>query len=156
MASAPSLHLLWRRHCLRPGAKGGIPGSCLPKWNLCPPKRGLCPKESNRLDATGVQFEAWDPQNTDHPPRIREQEPFFRRFCGEDLFFVFLVFTHEFQGTKFLCPPKKNYLCLPSHATLAPDIQVSKFVCSPSRNDWRWRCQRRIQVIQTPAQTGFI
>ena len=48
--------------------------------------------------------------------------------------FVFMVVTHEFEGTKFLVP-QKNYLCLPSHATLAPDIQISKFVALVGTND---------------------
>ena len=37
-------------------------------------------------------------------PRNCAQEPIFRRFYGENLFF--LVFTLEFEGTKFLCTPK--------------------------------------------------
>ena len=64
-------------HCLRPS----------PKREFCPSERGLCPKESIRLGATGVQFEAWDSQNTGYYPRIRVQELFFRRFCFKDSFF---------------------------------------------------------------------
>ena len=48
-----------------------------PERELCPPKRGFCPEESNRLGATGVQFESWEFQNTGYHPRIREQELFF-------------------------------------------------------------------------------
>ena len=109
---------------------------------MCLSKRGLYPKESNRLGASGVQFGAWDPQNTGHQPSICGQEPFFRRFYNKDLFlclnprsrkiyasffffflvftqefvefceyfvmktFFFMVFTLEFEGKKFLCPPK--------------------------------------------------
>ena len=58
-----------------------------PKQELCPPKRGLCPKESNRLGATGVQFEASDSQNTGCHSRIREQEPFILNFAIKTLFF---------------------------------------------------------------------
>ena len=52
-------------HHFRPGATGGIPWPCPPKWllvppkrKLCPPKRGLCPEDIDRLGATGLQIEA--------------------------------------------------------------------------------------------------
>ena len=64
-----------RNHCLRPS-----------KRVLWSPKQRLCLKECNRLGATGVQFEAWDPQTSGYQPRIREQELFFRWFCYKDLF----------------------------------------------------------------------
>ena len=127
LAGAPSLHLHWRRHCLRPGAKGSFRGRASPNENCAPLSEDCAPKKVT----CSVPLECSSRLDTDHHPRIRVQEPFFRRFCFEDLFVVFLVFTHEFEGTKFLCPPK-NDLCLPTHATLAPDIQISKFVCSPS------------------------
>ena len=49
-----------------PALRGDIPGrapqitACGPPNENCapPPLRGLCPKESKRLGATGVQFEA--------------------------------------------------------------------------------------------------
>ena len=109
-----------------------------PKPELCAPKRGLCPKGSNRLGATRVQLEAWDPQNAGYHPRIPKQEQFFRRFRGEDFFLslprirgishmllnkdlCFLVFTLEFEGAKFLCSRKIVYAPSPtSHAILAP------------------------------------
>ena len=55
-----------------------------------PSKRGLCPKEINRLGATGVQFEAWDSQNTGYHSRINEQELLFHRFCNKDGLFLWL------------------------------------------------------------------
>ena len=61
--------------------------ACAPLTRIVLPKRGLCPKESNKLGATGVHFEAWDFQDTGNHPRIRVQEQFFRRFCNADLFF---------------------------------------------------------------------
>ena len=153
LASAPSLHLLWRRHCLRPGAKGAFRGSESPNENCAPLSEDCAPMKvtgSVPLEGSSRPPKYWSsPQNSwarTVLSQILRWRPFF--VC------VFLVFTHEFEGTKFLCP-QKNYLCLPSYATLAPDIQISKFVCSSSWNDWRWRYQRRIQVIQTPAQTGL-
>ena len=120
----PHFILLWRQHCLRPSAKGAFRGPCLPKWELCPPKRGLCLKERSRLGAIGVQFEAWG------PPKILiitlefvSKNRFFSQILRSRIFFFFMVVSHEFEGTKFFVPPKKKYLCLPSHATLAPDIQ---------------------------------
>ena len=69
------------------------------------------------LGATWVQFVARDPLNSGHQSSIRPPEPFFRRFCNEDLFFSFglhiririirdenfslfflLVFTPKFEG----------------------------------------------------------
>ena len=70
-----------------PAPRGAFRSCAFPNKNCaslsedCVPKKvtGLVPMEcSSRLR----------PQNTDHHPRIREQETFFRRFCGEDLFFV--------------------------------------------------------------------
>ena len=73
-----------------PAPRGGIPGPCLPQMTDCAapnencasPKRELCPIEINRLGATGVQIEALGSQNSTYRHRIREQEPFFRNFCG--------------------------------------------------------------------------
>ena len=64
----------------RPGATRGPSGAVHPQItaraplneNCAPPKRELCPKELNRLGATGVQFEAWESQNTGYHLRIYE------------------------------------------------------------------------------------
>ena len=61
---------------------GDILGPCPPKGKLCLPKRGLCPEEINLLGASGVQIEALDSQSRAYRRRIREQELFFRNFCG--------------------------------------------------------------------------
>ena len=53
-----------------------------------------------------------------------------KNFC-----FCFYGRHSRIRGNKVFVPPKKKYLCLPSHATLAPDIQISKFACSPRWND---------------------
>ena len=52
-------------------------------------------------------------------------------------FFLFLFLWSSLTNSRkeSFCARQKNYLCLPSHATLAPDIQISKFVCSPSWNE---------------------
>ena len=60
-----------------------------PKTRNVPPKRELCPKESNRLSANGMQFEALESQITDHHPRIREQELFFSHILQRHFFLVF-------------------------------------------------------------------
>ena len=49
-------------------------------------------------------------------------------------FFLFLWSSLTNSREQSFCAPQKNYLCLPSHATLEPDIQISKFACSPSWN----------------------
>ena len=68
-------------------APQGYSGTVPPKQEMCPPKRELCPKESNRLSANGMQFEALESQITDHHPRIREQELFFSHILQRCFFF---------------------------------------------------------------------
>ena len=93
----------------------GIPGPCPPNNCFYPPKREVsppsedcAPKETNRLGVTGVQFEAWDSQNTAYHPWIRKKELFFRRFCNKDrLFFWLHPKIHQFsliiRGRPFFC-----------------------------------------------------
>ena len=64
----------------RGGHSEAVPPKSLlvpPKRKLCPPKRGLCLEEINWLEATGVQIEAVDFQNSAYRRKIREQELFF-------------------------------------------------------------------------------
>ena len=111
--------------------------ACAPQARIVPPKRGLCPYESNRLDAIGVQFEVRDSQNIGHHPRICGLEPLFRRFHGEDLFFVFTPESVEFRtcfamktfffglhSRQSFCAPPKLFMPPPppSHAALAPGL----------------------------------
>ena len=91
----------------RPGATGGIPGPCPPKWllvppkrKLCHPKRGLCPKEINKLGATGVKIEA----------QIGVYHRYFRNFCGlTPDFMTFLGWRPFFFLLEITCfRPEKN------------------------------------------------
>ena len=101
-----------------------------------PPKRGLCTKEINRLGATGVQIEALGSQNSTYRHRIREQEPFFRNFCGlipdfmklrvyvgtKTFLFVFFFWSSPFSFhphsrihiNKVLVPPQNSFILFQS------------------------------------------
>ena len=100
--------------------------NCAPLSEDCAPKKvtGSVPLEcSSRLETTKILIIT--------PEFVSKNRSFAD--SAERNFFVLMVVTHEFEGTKFLCPPKK-YLCLPSHATLVPDIQ-SLFVALVGTND---------------------
>ena len=106
LAGAPSLHLLWRWHCLRPGAKGSFRGRASPNENCAPLSENCAPKK-----VTGsVPLECSSRLDTDHHPRIRVQEPFFRRFCGEDLFLFFWSSLTNSREQSFCAPPKKLFM----------------------------------------------
>ena len=101
---------------------------CAPLSEDCVPKRvtGLVPLEcSSRLET----------------PKMLITTPEFvsknRSFADSAVktFFLFLWSSLTNSREQSFCAPKKNYLFLPSNATLAPDIQISQFVCSPSWND---------------------
>ena len=64
----------------------------------------MCPKEIYRLGATGMQIEAFDSQNSAYRPRFREQELFFRKFCGLTPDFVKL--RVYFWPKTFFLPPQ--------------------------------------------------
>ena len=124
--------------------------ACAPKRELCPLKRGLCPKKETCLVPLECSSRSETPKIliitpkfvkkkryfADFAvktffglhPRIRVQEPFFRRFCGKYL--CFLVFTLEIEGTKFLCPPK-NCLCPPPVTLLWCRACVAEEGCKP-------------------------
>ena len=72
--------------------------ACAPQTKIVPPpKRGLCPKGINRLGAIKVQIEA-SPKLV-FSARIFvifvDSHRILYNFLDEDLFFLFLVFTHE-------------------------------------------------------------
>ena len=125
--------------------------NCSPLSEYCAPKKvtGTVPQEcSSRLETPKILIIT---------PEFVSKNRSFADSAVKTFFFVFFFGLHSrIRENKVFVPPQKNYLCLPSHATLAPDIQISKLVCSPGWNDWRWRYQRRIQMIRTPAQTRLI
>ena len=101
--------------------------NCAPLGEDCAPKKvtGSVPLECNsRLET----------------PKILIITPEFvsknRSFADSavKIFFCFYGRHSRIRGNKVFVPPK-NYLCLPSYATLAPDIQIPKFVCNPSWNE---------------------
>ena len=106
MASAPSLHLLWRRHCFRPRAKGGIPGPCLPKWKLYPPKRGLCPTESYRLGAMECSSRLETPKILIITPEFVSKNRSFADSAVKT-FFCFFGLHSRIRGNKLFVPPQK-------------------------------------------------
>ena len=95
-----------------------------PPNEYCASQTRIVPKESNRLGATGVQFEAWDPQNYwSSPPEFMRKN---RSFADSAMETFFLASTLEFEGTKFLCNPKKC-LCPPPqlrYSGAGPGLEV--------------------------------
>ena len=61
---------------------GGHSGAVPPQMTACAPQTKIVPRKINRFGASGVQIEALDSQNNAYRRRIREQELFFRDFCG--------------------------------------------------------------------------
>ena len=92
-----------------PAPRGAFRGRASPNENCAPLSEDCAPKKVTGSVPLWSAVRGLRPQNTDHHPRIREQEPFFRRFCGEDLFFVFLVVTHKFEEKSFCSPQKIIY-----------------------------------------------
>ena len=113
-----------------PEPMGAFRGRASPNENSAPLNEDCAPKKVTGSVLLECSSRLETPKILIITPEFVSKKSSFADSAVNTFFFVFLVFTHEFEGTEFLCPPK-NYLCLPSHATLAPDIQVSKFVCSP-------------------------
>ena len=102
--------------------------SCAPLSEDCAPKKvtGSVPLEcSPRLETPKILIIT---------PEFVSKNRSFAYSAVKTFFFVFWSSLTNSRKQNFYAP-QKNYLCLPSHATLAPDIQISKFVCSPSWND---------------------
>ena len=117
-----------------PAPSGAFRGSASPNENCVPLSEDCAPKK-----VTGsVPLECSSRLET---PKLLIITPKFvsknRSFADSAMKIFFLFFWSSLTNSKEknFCAPQKNYLCLPSHATLAPDIQISKFVCSPSWND---------------------
>ena len=117
-----------------PAPRGAFRGRAFPNENCAPLSEDCASKK-----VTGsVPLECSSGLET---PKILIITPEFvsknRSFADSAVktFFCFYCRHSRIRGNKVFVPPKKNYSCLPSHTTLAPDIQISKFVCSPSWND---------------------
>ena len=113
------------------------------------PKRGLCSKESNKLSANGVQFEASEPQNTGHHLRIRKQELFFSHILQWRHFF--LVFILEFVEI----PTYFAFWFTLSNSKLKAFVPPKKIVYAPpvtllwrrawSKDEERWSVEEQIE-----------
>ena len=119
-----------------PAPRGAFRSRAFPNKNCAPLSEDCVPKK-----VTGpVPMECSSRLET---PKILILTPEFvsknRSFADSavKIFFLFACLHLRIRGNEVFVPPKKNDLCLPSHATLAPDIQISKFVCSPSWNHRR-------------------
>ena len=102
--------------------------NCAPLSEDCAPKKvtGSVPQEcSSRLETPKILIIT--------PELVNKNRSFAD--SAVKTFFLFLWSSLTNSREQSFCAPQKNYLCLPSHATLAPDIQISEFVCSPSWND---------------------
>ena len=91
-----------------PAPRGGHSAAMPPNHCLCPPNescasqaRVVLQRKKTGSVAFEMQFDAWDPQNTGHQRRIRDQEPFFRRFCNKDLFFGLHLRIHGILAFAF-------------------------------------------------------
>ena len=67
-------------------------------------------------------------------PEFVSKNRSFADSAVKNFYVLFLWSSLTNSREQSFCALQKNYLCLPSHATLVPDIQISKFVCSPSWN----------------------
>ena len=117
-----------------PAPRGAFRGRASPNENCAPLSEDCAPKKVTGL----VPLECSSRLET---PKILIITPEFvsknRSFADSAVkkFFLFLWSSLTNAREQSFCAPQKNYLCLPSHATLAPDIQISKFVCSPCWNE---------------------
>ena len=102
--------------------------NCPPLSKDCVSKKitGLVPLEcSSRLEIPKILIIT---------PEFMSKNHFFADSAVKN-FFLFLWSSLTNSREQSFCAPQKNYLCLPSHTTLTPDFQISKFVCSPSWNE---------------------
>ena len=102
--------------------------NCAPLSGDCVPKKvtGPVPMEcSSRLETPKILIIT---------PEFVSKNRSFADSSMKTFFFVCWSSLTNSRERSF-CASQKNDLCLPSHATLAPDIQISQFVCSPSWND---------------------
>ena len=117
-----------------PAPRGAFRGRTSPNENCAPLSEDYAPKK-----VTGsVPLKCSSRLET---PKMLIITPEFwcknRSFADSAVKNFFLFFWSSLTNSReqSFCASQKNYLCLPSHATLAPDIQISKFVCSPNWND---------------------
>ena len=110
----------------RPVAMEEHCGAVLPKSLLVPSQTKIVPQRKYYARCHWRAVRGLRPKNIGHHSRMLEQEQFFRRFYGEDFFDLhprnFRVFTHEFEGTKFLCLPKLVYALQSCHSDSGPDL----------------------------------
>ena len=103
--------------------------NCAPLSEDCAPKKvtGSVPLEcSSRLETPKILIIT---------PEFVSKNRSFADSAVKNFVFLFLWSSLTNLREQSFCAPQKNYLCLPSHAPLAPDIQISKFVCSPRWNE---------------------
>ena len=103
--------------------------NCAPLTEDCDPKKvtGSVPLEcSSRLETPKILIIT---------PEFVSKNRSFADSAVKIFLFLFLWSSLTNSRKQSFCSPKKNYLCLASHATLPPDIQISKFVCGPSWNE---------------------
>ena len=114
-----------------PAPRGAFWGHASPNENCAPLSEDCAPKKVTGL----VPLECSSRLET---PKILIITPEFvskNRSFADSAVKNFYGRHSRIRGNKVFVPPQKKYLCLPSHAAPAPDIQISKFVCSPSWNE---------------------
>ena len=110
-----------------PAPRGAFRGRASPNENCAPLSDDCAPKKVTGSVPLECSWRLETPKILIITPEfVSKNRSFADSAVKSFFFFVFMDVTHEFEGTKFLCPPKN---------TLAPDIQISKFVCSPSWNE---------------------
>ena len=107
-----------------PAPRGAFRGRASPNENCAPKKvTGSVPLEcSSRLETPIILIIT---------PEFVSKNRSFADSAVKNFFVLFLWSSLTNSREQSFCAPQKIYLCLPSHATLAPDIQISKFVCNP-------------------------
>ena len=117
-----------------PAPRGAFRGRASPNKNCAPLSEDCAPKRVTGSVPLKCSPRLEIPKILIITPEFVSKNRSFADSAVKTFFFVFWSSLTNSREQSF-CAPPKNYLCLSNHATLAPDIQISKFVCSRSWND---------------------
>ena len=139
-----------------PAPRGAFRGRASPNENCAPLSEDCAPKKVTGSVPLECSSRLETPKILIITPEFVSKNRSFADSAVKKFFFVFMVVTHECEGTKFFAPPKKIIYASPVTLLWRQTFKFLSLFVAPSWNEWRWRYQRRIQVIRTPAQTGLI
>ena len=90
-----------------PAPRGAFWSRAFPSENCAPSSEECAPKKLTDSVPLECSLRLETPKILIISPKIREQKAFFRRFCGEDLFFCFFGLHSRIWGNKVFVSPKK-------------------------------------------------